>query len=334
MSSLTPACHPELSATIPASSGQPAQIQAQQPAGCRRPQRTRADRQASNRTGMDLLGPHGSDPSSTKAHQASVASRPHHLADHRQRTPGSLPAHHDPVPSRVQLQQGAVGRVAHPDRLAGDHDAAPGRPKPPRTRILATTRLLAGSTCQTGPRAARTHTPRGLTPTASGRPGRSIRATTRLAAGSTRTSPVQPPSGTGLPQHTTHTPPAPTAIDSWIGPTGTTATTRLPRGSIRTTPTSGTAPQTAPAPTARPRTQRSLRPVPATLATTRLVLESTRQTSHPATAHTTPGLVATASTDCPPTLILAATGEEIVVAGWSGRSPGRWVDLVACGRVC
>src|SRR6266536_3838221 len=114
-----------------------------------------------------------------------------------------------------------------------------------------------------------------------------------------------------------------------------TATTEIYTLSLHDAlPTSGTAPQTAPAPTARPRTQRSLRPVSATLATTRLVLESTRQTSHPATAHTTPGLVATASTDCPPTLILAATGEEIVVAGWSGRSPGRWVDLVACGRVC
>lgn len=152
-------------------------------------------------------------------------------------------------------------------------------------------------------------------------------ATTRLVAGSTRLS---RPGSRSRPstQHATHTPPAPTAIDSPIGPTGTIATTRLAFGSIRTTPIPGTAPQTAPAPTARPRTQRSARPVPATLAATRLAVGSTRKTVQPLAVHTAPGLAATASTGRSATLTLATTGDGIVVAGWSGRPTGRCIERV------
>src|SRR6266511_2231987 len=81
-------------------------------------------------------------------------------------------------------------------------------------------------------------------------------------------------------QQTAHTPAAVTATDAPTAPTGTRAATRLVAGSMRTSPTSGTTPQTIPAPTATLRRHVAADcPVPSTVATTWLLRGSTRKTS-------------------------------------------------------
>ncbi len=118
--------------------------------------------------------------------------------------------------------------------------------------MVAATRLVAGSICQTEPKAPRTHTPLIPAPTASGRPERLIVATTRLFAGSIRLNLPSAPR-VSPPQHTTQTPSAPTAGGASVI-TGMRATTLELAGSMRRTPVPCTEAQTAPDPAASPTT--------------------------------------------------------------------------------
>src|SRR6266496_2934394 len=172
-------------------------------------------------------------------------------------------------------------------------------------------------------RSPTTHTPLGPTPTAAGRLPRSgILATTRLLSGSTRISMILPGVDVSA-QHAVHTAPPPTATEAGTGPIGTVATTSLVCGSIRARPTPATAPQTAPPPTASPVTQACHGPVPAIVATTRLVFGSTLETVQSCAAQTAPRPTATASTGPPRSTLAAtgACGEGKVGERSAG-SPG------------